>query len=318
MISVIIPVYNEEKAIAKTLADVDRALKRFMEYEIIVVNDGSTDATLEKIRGAEPENLKVINSLENQGYGGSLFKGILAAKYDCIAIIDGDGSYPADKIIELYRHYPQYDMVVGARSGMEYRKGILKRPARLLFNYLVKYASGRKVPDVNSGFRMFKKDIVMKYHDSLCTGFSFTTTLTLIFLLNHYYVKYEPIEYFKREGKSKVRHFRDTLRAGQIIIEAILYYNPIKLFILFAGINSASGAAVGVLNHFFFKLDFLSIFAGICVASFIPIFSLGLLADQLKKIYRVNNNSNSHAGHILINSGQTNSDNLMNNRVANR
>lgn len=288
MISVVVPVYNEEDAVAKTLSDVDKTLKGFAEYEIVVVNDGSTDRTLDRIGESGIENLKIISQIENSGYGSALFRGIIAAKYDCIAIIDADGSYPAEKIRELYKYHPQYDMVVGARSGREYKKGIIKRPARLLFNYLVKYASGRKVPDVNSGFRMFKKNLVLMYQDSLCTGFSFTTTLTLLFLLNQHYVKYVPVDYLKREGKSKVRHFRDTLRAGQIIIEAILYYNPIKLFLLLAISNSLIGIAIGILNHFLFKLGFLTIFSGICIAGFIPIFSIGLIADQLKKLYRIN------------------------------
>jgi hypothetical protein len=184
-------------------------------------------------------------------------------------------------------------MIVGARQGKEYSKGIFKRPARLLFEFLVKYASGRDVPDVNSGLRIFKKSIVMNFQDSLCTGFSFTTTLTLIFLLNQYCVKYVPIEYFKREGKSKVRHFKDTLRAGQIIIEAILYYNPIKLFLLIAFLNLIFGVVLGVVNHFLFKFEFLTRTAAICLGGFIPTFAVGLIADQLKKIYKLSKGNKS-------------------------
>ena len=284
MISIIVPVYNEQGSVVRTLIELNTALKNFTEYEIIVVDDGSTDSTLDRAIEVKVENMRVINHIENLGYGRSLYDGIVSAKYDCIAIIDGDGSYPAYRIKDLYNYYPQYDMVVGARTGKEYKKGLFKRPARMLFNFLVEYASGRKVPDVNSGFRIFKKDIVMKFQDSLCTGFSFTTTLTLIFFLNHYYVKYVPIEYFKRDGKSKVRHFKDTLRAGQIIVEAILQYNPIKLFLLLGLGNSLFGAVVGVFNFFFLKLDFLSIYAGISVASFIPVFTAGLIAKKLQRI----------------------------------
>jgi hypothetical protein len=206
--------------------------------------------------------------------------------YLCIAIIDGDGSYPADKISELYSYYPEYDMVVGARKGKEYKKGIFKRVARVMFNRLAEYASGKKIPDVNSGLRIFKKEIILRYKDSLCTGFSFTTTITLIFFLNHYYVKYVPIEYIKRKGTSKVRHLKDTFRAGQIIVETILYYNPIKLFLLLANINFFSGVLLGVTNHFYWEIGSLSILSAILVSSFIPIFCLGLIADQIRKLYR--------------------------------
>ncbi|MDD5680760.1 MAG: glycosyltransferase family 2 protein [Candidatus Omnitrophica bacterium] len=288
MISVIVPAFNEEGAIESVLRDIDNALGNFADYEIIVVNDGSTDKTAEGVKKAKVKNLSIISHVENLGYGKSLYDGILAAKYSCIAIIDGDGSYPAASILELYKYYPQYHMVIGARKGREYGKGIVKRCARILFTHLVEYASGRKVLDVNSGLRIFNKDIVMKFQDSLCTGFSFTTTLTLIFSLNHYYIKYVPVEYMERKGKSKVRHFKDTLRAGQIIVETILYYNPVKLFLLFATVNAGVGIVLEVLNYVFFKSTFLTIISALCITSFLPIFGMGLIADQLKKIYKLN------------------------------
>lgn len=283
MVSIIVPVLNEEEAVANTLREITYFLQNKLNYEIIVVNDGSTDQTVQKINESNIANIRIISHLENLGYGKSLYDGILAAKYECIAIIDGDGSYPVNRIMDLYSYYPRYDMVVGARSGEEYRRGVFKRPARALFNYLVEYAAGRKVPDVNSGLRIFKKDIVLKYKDSLCTGFSFTTTLTLIFLLNHYFVKYVPIEYLKRKGRSKVHHFRETLRAGQIIIEAILSYNPIKLFLLISITNSIFGLSLFILNAIFVNSIFITIIAAICVASFIPVFCFGLLAAQIKR-----------------------------------
>lgn len=288
MISVIVPIYNEEKGVASSLNNLSKALQDFPGHEIITVNDGSTDRSLEIVKGLGLKNLRIIDHADNLGYGKSLFDGILVAKHDCIAIIDGDGSYPPDSLKALYSYYPKYDMVVGARQGGEYRRGLLKRPARMFFEHLVRYATGRRVPDVNSGFRIFKKHVMMKFQDSLCTGFSFTTTITLLFLLNHCFVKYVPIEYMKREGESKVRHFKDTLRAGQIIVQAILHYNPIKLFLLIAFCNLILGFVVGIVNHIFFRIDFLSMAAAICVASFIPLFSLGLISDQLRKIYNLN------------------------------
>lgn len=288
MISVIVPVFNEEEAVVGALKELESAMNEFSkEYEIIVINDGSSDRSHELISGMKVKNLKIIDHPENLGYGKSLFEGILAAKYDCIAIIDADGSYPAGRLRDMYSYYPKYDMIVGARQGKEYRRGILKRPARILFEYLAQYATGRKIPDVNSGLRIFKKSLVMRFQDSLCTGFSFTTTLTLLFFLNHYYVKYIPIEYLKRGGKSKVRHFKDTLRAAQIIVQAILYYNPIKLFLLIAAGNSFFGILIGIINQIFVKSSELAGVSVICMASFVPLFCLGLLSDQLKKIYNI-------------------------------
>jgi len=288
MISVIIPVYNEEKVIAKILHDLKSVMdNNFKGYEIIIVNDGSTDRTAEILGKEKGGVVSVLTHPENIGYGKSLLDGIIAAKNECVAIIDADGSYSVQDIRSLYQYYPRYDMVVGAREGKEYRRGLFKRPARILFQYLVEYAAGRKVQDVNSGLRIFKKSIVLQFEDSLCSGFSFTTTLTLIFLLNKYYVKYFPISYMHREGKSKIRHFRDTLRSGQIIVGAILYYNPVKLFLLIATFSASFGVVLGALNHLFFQRNMILITAAICVANFIPIFCIGLISDQLKKIYNL-------------------------------
>ena len=282
MISMIVPVFNEESSIEKTLNSLSAAMSEIGEYEIICVNDGSTDNSLQIIEKMKSNYIKVISHVENIGYGRSLLDGIVESKYDCIAIIDADGSYPIESIKELVEYYPRYDMIVGARKGKEYEKGLFKRPARMLFAFLVKYATGRKVPDVNSGLRIFKKNIVLKFRDHLCAGFSFTTTLTLLFLLNHYFVKYVPIEYKKRDGNSKVKHFTDTLRAGQIIVSTIARYNPIKLFLLMAFGNAVIGVFIGVLNILFFNMEVMSYISAICIASFIPIFSLGLVAERLK------------------------------------
>lgn len=284
MISVIVPVYNEEDAVAGCLTALDTALRDFTDYEIIMVNDGSTDNTLDVVRQLNMVNVKVINHIENYGYGKSLYDGICAAKYNCIGIIDGDGSYNAERIKDLYKFYPSYDMVVGAREGNEYKKGFFKSIARTFFQFLVEYASGRKVPDANSGLRIFNRELVLNYKDSLCTGFSFTTTITLLFLLNHYAIKYVPIEYLARRGKSKVKHFKDTLRALQIIIESILFYNPLKLFLLIANLNVSFGLVLWILNHYLFSRNAtVTIISAISIASFPLIFCLGLLSTQLRK-----------------------------------
>ena len=290
MISVIIPVFNEEAGVEQTLKDVQEALKSFEKYEIILVNDGSQDETLKNTKRAGVKDLKIIDHPENLGYGKSLYDGIVNATYDCIAIIDGDGSYSAQAINELYRYYPRYDMVIGARAGNEYKKGTFKMPARILFRWLTEYAAGRRIPDINSGLRIFKRDIIMKFPNFLCAGFSFSTTITLLFCLNLYCVKYVPVEYKKRLGNSKVRHLRDTLRALQIVVGAILYFNPIKLYLLLGFFNIALGIIVAIVNHLFLNMEFLTFISALCVASFVPIFSLGLLADQIRQYNRKTQN----------------------------
>jgi glycosyltransferase involved in cell wall biosynthesis len=283
MISVIVPVFNEEKIIAEFLADLTKNMSGFKEFEIIVVNDGSTDNTKSVLNSIKMPNLKIIDHVENVGYGKSLLDGISEAKYECISIIDGDGSYPANQIAELYKFYPSYDMVVGARQGKEYKKGIFKRPARILFDLIVSYSIGHKIPDVNSGLRIFNKQRILKYKSILCTGFSFTTTMTLIYFLNHYFVKYVPVVYLKRLGKSKVNHYKDTLRTGQIIVQTVAMFNPVKLFMLLGFFDALAGVVLALVNYYFIHSLLLTLVAAICIASYIPIFSLGLMAFSIRK-----------------------------------
>jgi len=285
MISVVIPAYNEENAIAYTIQEIRDVFKKMSvdtdKYEIIVVNDGSTDQTGKE---AESQSARVINHPHNVGYGRSLKDGILNAKFDAIVITDADRTYPFEMVPELYAEYQKgFDMVVGARTGNHYRESWLKSPLRYILKFLVEFTAGRKVPDVNSGLRIFSKKTVCTYLQHLCDTFSFTTSMTLAYMMTGRFVKYIPIAYEKREGKSKVRLFRDSLRTLQYILQAINYYNPIKIFILFA-FTCIFFSAIGFLMSAVFGLHsgFLLGIGGLLVSLIVMCF--GLTADLLKQI----------------------------------
>jgi hypothetical protein len=124
-----------------------------------------------------------------------------------------------------------YDMVVGARIANKVEIPLIRKPAKWFITKLASYLTGTKIPDLNSGLRVMRKGIVEKYIRILPDGFSFTSTITLVMLTNGYCAKYVPIDYFKREGKSKIRPIRDTLNFVQLIIRTVLYFNPLKIFI---------------------------------------------------------------------------------------
>ncbi len=146
-------------------------------------------------------------------------------------------TYPFTEVPKLLEEYHKgFDMVVGARTGEHYRESNLKSPLRKILKFLVEFTAGRKVPDVNSGLRVFSKTTIIAYLNHLCDTFSFTTSMTLAYMMTGKFVKYIPIPYDKREGKSKVRLFRDSLRTLQYILQAINYYNPIKIFLSFAAL----------------------------------------------------------------------------------
>lgn len=279
-ISIIIPALNEEQTIETVIDDTLKSVLSLQRpYEIIVIDDGSSDQTASI---AIIKKVRLIQHPISGGYGLSLRDGIFAAKYNHIAIIDADGTYPANKIADLIKALDQYHMAIGARYGSEYKKSLWKYPLRKIFQLLCEFVTGRSIPDSNSGLRAFRKDIVMKFSDTFCLGFSFTTTITLAFHLNGYFVKYIPIEYYKRRGKSHVRLFKDSLRTTQILTQAILYYNPIKLFLLLTIVFMLAGIAASM---FYFVHDWL--FAALLgqiffLAGFLFL-GMGLIPDAIRQ-----------------------------------
>ena len=201
MLSIIIPVYNEEFSIIEVLTQIAAVMKNSeIPYEIIVVNDGSKDNTA-KVLSESNLKIRLITHELNEGYGSALKTGIKNAIYDYITIIDADGTYPAEKIPELLKYMQgyNYDMVVGARVGKKVKIPIIRIPAKWFINKIANYLSGTKIPDLNSGLRIIKKGFIEKYMHLLPDGFSFTTTITLALLTNNYRVGYIPIDYYKRD-----------------------------------------------------------------------------------------------------------------------
>jgi glycosyltransferase involved in cell wall biosynthesis len=283
MFTVVIPAYNEGSVIAVTVFEVQRMLDNsgIRDAEIIVVDDGSTDKTAEM---SLKSGAVTITHPHNIGYGRSLKDGIRAAKHDTIVITDADGTYPIDMIPALVEEYGKgFNMVVGARQGENYDESFKKKSLRLVLKKLVEFTAGRKIPDINSGLRVFSKSEVISYFSKLCDTFSFTTSLTLAYMMNGMFVKYIPIEYHKREGKTKVRLFRDSMRTLQFIVEAIMFYNPIKIFIVFSALLLLFAGFNFVLSFAFKKTITFYLGLGSILLS-VLMFGIGLLSVQLKHI----------------------------------
>jgi len=283
LISIVIPAFNEEASIRETIHDLVSVLSGMgqQDSEIIIVDDGSSDKTAEIAKQA---GARVIQHPHNVGYGAALKSGIREARYETIVISDADKTYPVDRLPELISRFQEgYDMVVGARTGAHYRQSLGKALLRNILTFLVEFTSGRRVPDVNSGFRVFNRDTIQQYFLRLCDTFSFTTSATLAYMMNGRFVAYVEIPYGARKGASKVKLLRDSMRTLEYIILAATYYNPIKLFSLFSIICILFSIA-GFIVSALFKINggyFLGI-GGILVA--LLIFSLGLLASLLKQI----------------------------------
>ena len=276
MHSVIIPAHNEEKAIGTVLDELIEVLEG-QAYEIIVVDDGSTDNTAKIVQ--QKESVKVIQHPYNKGYGAALKTGIKSAANDLILIIDGDGSYPVKDTPRLLKEADEYDMVVGARTGKEVTIQLYRKPAKWFLSKLANYLSGTKIPDLNSGMRIFKKEDAIKFFNILPSGFSFTTTLTLAYLSNDYNVKYVPIDYHERAGKSKIKPFRDGFNFIMLIVRTITYFNPLKVFLPISIVLFVFGFLIllyeGIVHKNVADLPVMLILAAFQIGF------LGLLADLI-------------------------------------
>jgi glycosyltransferase involved in cell wall biosynthesis len=277
-ISIIIPAFNEEQAILQQIKAIEDVLNREnIMHEILVVDDGSSDGTRERVQMTEA---RLISHKENRGYGAALKTGINAASYETVVTIDADGTYPADAIPELLKNANDYDMVVGARIGSNVQIPFIRKPAKWFLRKLAEYLAGRKIPDLNSGLRVMKKSLVERFHHILPSGFSFTTTMTLALYCNDYSIYYHPIDYNHRMGNSKIRPF-DTYHFLILILRTIVYFNPLKVFLPLGGILFAMGFAKFIYDLFLENLSESAIL-GFLGASII--WAIGLLSDQIAKI----------------------------------
>lgn len=231
-VTIIIPAYNEENAIAGVLSQLAEGLFTSSHaVEIIVVDDGSRDGTATIAR--RQDGVTVLQHRTNRGYGAALKTGIRHASHELVCITDADGTYPNERIPELVQRLcsEQYDMVVGARVGAEVAIPRSRRPAKWLLGRLANYVAGENIPDLNSGLRVFRRDVALRFNSILPDTFSFTTTITLAMLTNRYLVDYVPINYYARVGKSKIRPVQDTLNFLQLVWRIALYFAPLKLFL---------------------------------------------------------------------------------------
>ena len=282
-LSIIIPVYNEEKAIAETVKYFKTLLEENPGIEIIFIDDGSTDNTRQILESIKDDQIKVITHDKNKGYGAAIKQGVKISSYEHIAITDADGSYPHEKIYELYEklHAEKADMSIGARVGKKVKIGIFRRLPKFVLRKLAEYLSEEEIPDLNSGMRIIKKEMILKSFKYLPKGFSFTTTLTLSLLANNQKIIYCPIDYYKRKGKSKIKPIRDTLNFLQLIIRTVMFFNPLKVFLPLSGFFIILSFLVLIISYL--KGRVMDITTILLFITGLHLLAIGLLADLIDK-----------------------------------
>lgn len=275
-ISVVIPVYNEEGAVSDTLDSVFKVIKSIKDYEfeVIVVDDASQDGTVKILE--ERTDIKLLRNPYNLGYGGSLKRGIRVSTGDWIFITDADGTYPVGQMKDFLPYLKNYDMVVGARGD---REPILKkRFAKKVLNSIAGWLSDYDIQDINSGMRIFRRDLCMEFWNLYPQKFSFTSTITMAFIKSGYFIKYVPIEYHKRKGSSSIVP-TDFFRFMNLIFKIAFYFNPLRFLTPISWTFFLTGFIKGsydlvTLNSVGNFSIFLMIFGGM-------IYLLAILADLI-------------------------------------
>ena len=231
-VSVVLPVYNERGHLRTEIDRVRAALDASAyTYEIIVIDDGSDDGS--EVDLPLIEGIRLIRHSHNRGSGAARRTGTTAARGRVVVWTDVDMTYPNDRIPELVDAMQGYDHVVGARRTEEGTLRMFRVPAKWFIRKLACYLSGTDIPDLNSGLRAFRRDVAMQYVHHLPKGFSCVTTLTMSFLSNGYSVRYVPIDYFPRAGRSKFHWWKDTRRYLLQVVRMSLSYEPLKIFLPF-------------------------------------------------------------------------------------
>jgi len=283
-LSIIIPVFNEEGCLKETIQQMDKLIEiSDFEFEIIFVNDRSTDKSNVILESLTKPSYKVLTHESNQGYGAALKTGIKNVSSEYICITDADGTYPNHEIPRLLNCLKDdCSMVVGARTGDIVNVPLMRRFPKWLLCKLANYLSGYKIPDLNSGLRVMKKKDVERFLNILPDGFSFTTTITLAMLTNNMQVRYIPINYYSRTGKSKIRPIYDTLNFIQLIIRTVLYFNPLKVFIPLS-MFLVLFAFLVLICSWVLTGKAMDVTFGVTIMSSVMVLAIGMLADLIDK-----------------------------------
>src|SRR4051812_42374736 len=278
-LTVLLPSFNEEEAIGPVIAEIRAALKDWPgTYEILIVDDASTDRTAER---AVADGVRVLRRPENGGSGASRKTGTRAAKGRIVAMLDADGTYVAGDLPMLPSYFPDYDQVNGARTSEQGTHKALRFGAKLIIRKLAEFISGKRIPDLNTGMKLYKRDLMLQYLWCMPDGFSCVTSMTLAFLCNGHPVKYVKVDYRKRIGHSKFHPIKDAAKYFATMVRIIMYFRPLRVFWPMTVVAFVAGL-IGTGIHTY-KRGYPHVSTGDVVffISAVSLLVIGLLADLI-------------------------------------
>ena len=285
-VSIVLPCYNEQDHV---LAEIDRICKAMdattFSYELLVIDDKSTDTTLAVLQQALPHHpqMRLMPFRRNGGSGTARRIGTGEAYGRIVVWTDADMTYPNERIPELVQYlldHPDVDQVVGARTTEQGTYKLLRVPAKWAIRKIAERLASTKIPDLNSGLRAFRRDVALPYLRLLPPGFSCVTTITMSFLSNQHAVDYLPIDYAKRAGQSKFHFTKDAYRYILQVLRMVMYFNPIKVLMPLAlwlfGLGAVKAVVDVIRYHFHIATSTL-----LLVMSGLIIGAMALLADLI-------------------------------------
>lgn len=273
-LSVVIPAFNEGDSVHNVIGKI-RDLRP--DAEIIVVDDGSKDNTTDAARRA---GARVIRHPYNKGNGAAVKTGIRAAHGDVVLLLDADGQHPPEVIKSVLEPIGEYDLVVGARTKQS-DSALIRNIGNGIFNGLASYLAGREIPDLTSGFRAMKREMILEFIHLLPNLYSYPTTSTLAFLKAGYNVKFVPIVARKGTGRSNTKIIRDGIRAIVIILRIITLFAPMKIFLPMSIGLFVLGVFYGLANIFLFGINRIPNGSVLLILSSLFIFLFGLISEQI-------------------------------------
>lgn len=270
-VTVVVPACDEEEGIAPVVASL---LAQGPFREVLVVDDGSQDRTAERAAAA---GARVIRHPYNKGNGAAVKTGIREARGEVVLLLDADGQHPPEDARRLLARMGEYDMVIGARAAAD--QPALRAAGNLVFEALASWLTGRRIPDLTSGFRAARRDRLLEILHLLPNGFSYPTTSCLAFLKAGFSVAFEPVKVLPRVGRSKIRPLRDGVRFLLIILKIVTLYSPLKVFFPLALASLLLGLGYGAWNVAAFGK--IPMGAALLIQLAVVVFLFGLISEQI-------------------------------------
>ncbi|MEN6479922.1 MAG: glycosyltransferase family 2 protein [Anaerolineales bacterium] len=281
-VSFVIPCYNEELAIDSVLDGIEAVMQQVpLSYEIIVVDDGSTDSTVE--RCARREGIILERHERNMGTGAARSTGVRRAQGEMVIMTDADGTYPPEAIPGLIEMMQNSDMVIGSRRHEAGTWRWLRSPTKWFIRELASYMTRTRIPDLNSGMRAMRRSLIPQFYHILPNSHSWVSTITIAFLSSGYRVRWMPIDYYPRIGRSTFHPLRDTYNYLTLVLRTVTYFNPLRSFLPVSLLLLGAGFVKAIFDIARYNWHFPSSTV-MLVLSGIQIGALGVLADLIAKM----------------------------------